>query len=71
MRTAKAQSSLRIRAVWSGPLLSAYRIIAQEEQFSDSGASWKHAYVICTHLNPLLYSKTGVYRVYIIFHYFR
>ena len=27
MRTAKAQISLRIRAVWSGPSLSAYRII--------------------------------------------
>ena len=27
MRTAKAQISLRIRAVWSGPLLSANRII--------------------------------------------
>ena len=27
MRTAKAQVSLRVRTVWSGPMLSAYRII--------------------------------------------
>ena len=30
-------------------------------------ASRKHTYIILTPLNPILYSKTGVYMVYIIF----
>ena len=40
MRTAKAQISLRIRAVWSGPLLSANRLIVYYKMYEWRAKAW-------------------------------
>ena len=51
MRLTKVQIKLNIRAVWSGPLRSANRMIGYYRMYK-LRASRKHTYNILTPLNP-------------------
>ena len=69
MRTAKAQISLRIHTVWSGPSLSANRIIGHYKMYEWRAKAWM---ILCTcavlsesaysaHVQRHIFSRCGPY----------